>query len=405
MCRILLVALTASVSVVSAHGRTQTADELAARFVAATGGAGAWEAVQTLEVRSRSEYYSFDLAVKKPNRIRLDAWSDGHAGNDTRAFDGTSGWRINTNEGTSKPRSMSAAEIDELRTDRDWMMELADYKTRGYRLERAGTESVAGRPAHKLKLTRPDGSIVYILLDEKTSLEVRRIRPSQSPDGQAVDIVIDVSDYRAVGKLLLPHRAGPATREYVVNGAIDDGKFRMPRTAEAEMARARLDAAVSQLLAIGTAAPEWMLKDGSGHVHRSADYLGRVVVMDFWAVWCAPCHAMMPGLQQLHRELSPRGVAVLGISTFEKNADPVQLFRDRGYDYPVLLNGDAIAGPFRVKGLPTVYVVGIDGRIIDASTGADAAAEITRRRAIDAHLNQHGRTTTDAQEARGQRAG
>src|SRR5688572_1221034 len=135
MCRTLLAAVTAAETVVTAHGRTQTADELAARFVAATGGAGAWGAVQTLEVRSRSEYYSFDLAVKQPNRIRLDARSNGYDGNDTRAFDGAAGWRINTNEGTSKPRSMSAAEIDELRTDRDWMMELADYKTRGYRVE------------------------------------------------------------------------------------------------------------------------------------------------------------------------------------------------------------------------------------------------------------------------------
>ena len=329
--------------------RAQSVDELAAKWVAATGGADAWASVQSVHIRSRSEYYSFDLFAKKPNRIRIDAWSGHSSETDVRAFDGTSGWRINSQEGSAKPRSMSATEVEAMWTERDFMMELVDPKARGYKLERAGSESVGGRPASKIKFTRPDGSLIYMFLDEQTSLEVKRVMPVVAPDGSNVDIILDIGDYRRVGKLLLPHRVGPATKEYSLNLAIDDAKFRRPGISEAEMARNRKSAVTSQLLTVGTPAPEWALKDGTGRVHRSADYRGKVVVMDFWAVWCAPCHAMMPGLQKLHRELSRRGVVVLGISTFEEGGDPIRLLRDRGYDYLVLLDGDAIAEPFRVK--------------------------------------------------------
>src|SRR5436189_3093453 len=91
-----------------------TVDDLIAKYVEATGGAAKWTALQSLTVSSRSPFFSFDSAWRRPDRFRFDARSDESPETDFRAFDGTSGWRLNSMEGSTNPRTMSAQEIAEL---------------------------------------------------------------------------------------------------------------------------------------------------------------------------------------------------------------------------------------------------------------------------------------------------
>ena len=86
----------------------QTAEEIAAKYAAATGGMEKWSGLQSLTINSRSEFFSFDAVWKAPGKIRIDVWSDASVETDTRAFDGTSGWRLNSMEGATKSRSMAA---------------------------------------------------------------------------------------------------------------------------------------------------------------------------------------------------------------------------------------------------------------------------------------------------------
>jgi thiol-disulfide isomerase/thioredoxin len=363
----------------AAPARSQTADEIADRYVAATGGAQKWAALQSLTISSRSPYFSSDAWWKRPDRIRIDAWSDMADHTDARAFDGTSGWRLNSLEGSARPRGMSAAEIAELREEGDWMFELVDYKAKGHKIKLVGTAPVDGQPAYRLQLTRASGTAVDIYLSQKTGLEVLRTKWARSPDGQDVEIVMPVGDYRETGGLLLPQRVGQASRAYVVNGPIADTIFQRPGgISEREMAAKKVSDAVAQLLPAGSRAPEWELRDPQGRIHRSADYRGRVLVIDFWATWCVPCHRMMPELQRLHDDFSRRGLIVVGISTSERGGDPAMLMKDRGYTYTLLLNGETIANRFHVAGMPTVYVIGRDGRVLHAAVGADAARNLSR---------------------------
>lgn len=71
-------------------------------------------------------------------------------------------------------------------------------------------------------------------------------------------------------------------------------------TLEEAWAFLKRDKATHHLLPVGAVAPDWTLKDSRDRPHRLSDYLGKVVVMDFWAVWCIPCHRAMPALQKLH---------------------------------------------------------------------------------------------------------
>lgn len=391
MCRTLTILLIALCALPATSASAQTADDVAAKYAAATGGADKWAALQSLTLNSRSEFFSFDSVWKKPGKIRIDVWSDASVDTDTRAFDGTSGWRLNSMEGSTKPRSMAAQEIAELREEIDWMRELIDYKAKGIKLTLLKMEPVSGQPAHRLEVVRPSGATVHIFVDARSGLEVQRIRWATAPDGTSHELVLPVGDYKEVGGLLLPHRVGTATRTYQVNTAVPDSRFQQPgRLSEREFAAKKVSDATATLLPVGTIAPAWTLKDGRGRTHRSTDLAGKIVVLDFWATWCVPCHRMMPGLQALHDDFSKKGVVVIGISTSEHGGDPAQLMKDRGYSYQILLNGETVSDAFRVIGMPVVYVIDPDGRIVHADVGADDKSAAARRTLIASLTAQRG---------------
>jgi thiol-disulfide isomerase/thioredoxin len=124
------------------------------------------------------------------------------------------------------------------------------------------------------------------------------------------------------------------------------------------------------LLAVGDPAPEWKLADPSGKTHTLADYRGRVVVLDFWATWCGPCAKVMPRLEKLQKKYGERGLAVLGVNSFE-TGDPVALMKKKGITYTLLLKGEELAATYGVTSLPVVYVIGSDGRVLYSHAGPD----------------------------------
>jgi len=60
----------------------------------------------------------------------------------------------------------------------------------------------------------------------------------------------------------------------------------------------------------------------SGKTMRIADLKGKVVLMDFWASWCIPCRRSFPEVDALHRELEPKGLAVIAINDWNRLAIP-----------------------------------------------------------------------------------
>jgi peroxiredoxin len=67
----------------------------------------------------------------------------------------------------------------------------------------------------------------------------------------------------------------------------------------------------------GVLAPEMETVDLDGQTHRLSDYRGRVVLLNVWATWCAPCRKEMPALDQLHKDKASEGLVVLGLSLEE----------------------------------------------------------------------------------------
>lgn len=73
------------------------------------------------------------------------------------------------------------------------------------------------------------------------------------------------------------------------------------------------------LLPVDSLAPEWKLSDSANREHASAQYRGKILLLDFWATWCGPCLQTMPVLQKLHDKFKSRGVAILGVNVWEES--------------------------------------------------------------------------------------
>lgn len=114
----------------------------------------------------------------------------------------------------------------------------------------------------------------------------------------------------------------------------------------------------------GGAAPPLELADLKGAKHRLADYRGSVVLINFWATWCAPCRDEMPSIERLRASLEGKRFAVLAVNLAEPQSRIVSFLEKVPVSFTVLLDRDTrTAKAWEAKLLPATYIVGPDGKI------------------------------------------
>jgi len=115
----------------------------------------------------------------------------------------------------------------------------------------------------------------------------------------------------------------------------------------------------------GNKAPEFELTDIQGAPHKLSDYRGRVVLLNFWATWCAECVMEIPSLNALSGKFHDDGLVVLGIS-IDRNRTSVDKMREKvPMTYPVLLDasGDVFVEKYTIIRLPSTIVIDRNGLI------------------------------------------
>jgi len=115
---------------------------------------------------------------------------------------------------------------------------------------------------------------------------------------------------------------------------------------------------------LGRYAPDFTLPDMNGETVTLSDWRGRVVLLNFWASWCAPCRQEMPLLQATYETYRDAGVMVLAVNLREERRRVAAFVEDLKLDFPVLLDEKADVGTlYRVRGAPTTYFIDRDGVI------------------------------------------
>jgi hypothetical protein len=213
-----------------------TADELAAKNVAAKGGIESIHAIKSLRLtghmRIQQDTLELDFVtlLQQPGAVRYEATLQGLT--QIQAFDGTQAWQINPFQGRKDPEKLSADDAKGLGEDAaDFAGALVDYQAKGYKLDYLGREDLDGTEAYKLRVTRSNGDLTTLYLDPDYFLDIRAVN-RRIEHGIPIETVVDYGDYEKVAGVFLPF-----SQESAIKGSNDRQKVQFDK-AEANFAAA-----------------------------------------------------------------------------------------------------------------------------------------------------------------------
>jgi len=139
---------------------------------------------------------------------------------------------------------------------------------------------------------------------------------------------------------------------------------------------------------VGEAMPAFSTPDLSGGSIDFAAFRGKVVVLNFWATWCAPCRAEIPRLEkEVWGKFKSDRFLVIGISRGEKKDVVEKYVRERGLTYRIGLDPERrVYDRFASAGIPRTYVVNSNGTIVFQSVGYDPGEFERMKQAVESAL-------------------
>lgn len=126
-------------------------------------------------------------------------------------------------------------------------------------------------------------------------------------------------------------------------------------------------------VAAGAKAAPFKLTDLQGDSVSMAGLHGKVVFLNIWATWCAPCREEMPSMEKLYEGMrGDKGFVMLAISQDTSSRDEVLAYvKKHGYHFDVLLDPkNAVAEAYNVSGVPETFIIDREGRIVAHHSGA-----------------------------------
>ena len=118
------------------------------------------------------------------------------------------------------------------------------------------------------------------------------------------------------------------------------------------------------------AAPDFTVQDWDGNEVKLSDYIGKPIVLNFWAHWCGPCQMEMPEFNTVYEELNGE-VTFLMVHMGAAVEDGKEKVLDGGYSFPVVFDVDSAAGAvYGVTAYPTTYFIDTEGNLQAYYVGA-----------------------------------
>ena len=138
--------------------------------------------------------------------------------------------------------------------------------------------------------------------------------------------------------------------------------------------------AVMKKFAPGNPAPDFELPTPEGEMLALRDFRGHVVILDFWASWCAPCLGEMPVMKEIYEKYHAKGLEIIGISLDDKRDRWVNAIEKEGLEWKQVSSlkgrgGCPVAQLYQVIGIPKLYVIDEDGKIVANDLRGEALKE------------------------------
>jgi len=117
-------------------------------------------------------------------------------------------------------------------------------------------------------------------------------------------------------------------------------------------------------------APDFEARTIAGEKVKLSELQGKVVMLDFWASWCPPCRAELPAVAKIYSKYRDRGLVVYGVND-EGRTIARKYLEKAGLTLPTLDDSSEKAHRmYRVSAIPTVYLIGADGKVVKWFRGA-----------------------------------
>jgi len=117
-------------------------------------------------------------------------------------------------------------------------------------------------------------------------------------------------------------------------------------------------------LSTGNIAPDFSFKDLDGKSYKLSDFRGKIVLLDFWGLWCAPCIAEVPNLAAAYQRLKEKGFEVISLDKGDTVENLRKFIAKKQMIWTHTQTDEVLLQLYRVDRYPTYYLLHKEGKVI-----------------------------------------